>query len=187
LPPGFLQAVVLIALLAAYGFFLVLGTFVHTAPLAKDLAQEHFRPSGLFVMLTCWTWTNLLVLCCLSAVIGELGRRVLLGSGAAASIKAAIIRGFFILLVLMAGHFVILGTPGATAIPQDVIQTEIGNAGPHRPVAELYTHICLEHFFRLAGFASLVSFIVSIDPRLFKKIIDRIDEGFRDEKNNQHP
>jgi hypothetical protein len=79
-PPGFVEALTLIALMTIYGVFLILGTFVHTARLDKHFEEGIFRPGEVFVMLSCWTWTNLLILCCLASVIGELGRRMLLGA-----------------------------------------------------------------------------------------------------------
>jgi hypothetical protein len=172
-PPGFLEALTLVALLTVYGLFLILGTFVHTARLDKDFEQGTFNSREVFVMLTCWTWTNLLILCCLASVIGELGRRVLLGARQAPSVRAALARGFFILLVIMGGQFVILGTPGATAIPVEIIGQD-----------KLYTHICLEHFFRLAAFASLLSLIVALHPDFLRRILGRLEAGFFEAPNN---
>ena len=62
----------------------------------------------------------------------------------------------------MAGQLIILGTPEATAIPKEVVRQE---------ESELYAHICLARFFRLAAFASLFSLLVSLKPRLMTEPI----------------
>src|SRR5262249_12835534 len=164
-PPGLLEALTLVALLTIYGVFLILGTFVHTDRLGEVFAGGAFSSRDVFAMLTCWTWTNLLILCCLASVIGELGRRVLLGSRHERKVRAAIVRGFFILLAIMAGQLVVLGTPGASAVPEWAVRQE--GSG-------LYANIRLERFFRLAAFASLASLLVSLKPRLIRVLIEHV-------------
>jgi hypothetical protein len=173
-PPGFFEAVTLVALLAAYGVFLILGTFVHTTQLGGDFEKGIFRPREVFVMLTCWTWTNLLILCCLASVIGELGRRMLLGARQAPQVRAALVRGFFILLAIMAGQLMLLGTPAATAIPPGTVQPP-----------ELYADIWLARFIRLAAWASLISLLASLRPSLIRVLIEHFLSGLRDEHNDQ--
>jgi hypothetical protein len=174
-PPAFLEVLALVALLAAYGVFLLLGTFVHTARLGRHFAEGIFRPGEVFVMLTCWTWTNLLILCCLASVIGELGRRVLLGARQAPQVQAALVRGFFILLAVMAGQLMILGTPAATAIPAEAVHNQ-----------ELYAGVWLARFIRLAAFASLISLLASLRPRLIRVLMEHLLERLGD-GHNDHP
>jgi hypothetical protein len=175
-PPGLLEVLTLVALLAAYGVFLILGTFVHTAQPGGDFVAGMFGPRGVLVLLTTWTWTNLLILCCLASVIGELGRRVVLGARQAPQVQAALVRGFFILLTIMAGQLTILGTPQATAIPSDALRPQ---------ESELYADICLAHFVRLAAFASLVSLLVALRPSLFRVLMEHILSMFADGHEDQ--
>ena len=167
-PQGLLETSALAALLTAYCIFLILGTFVHTARLDRRIADLQFSPEDLFVMLICWTWTNLLILCCLSSAIGEFGRGMLLGSHEPRTVRGATARGFFIFLVIMAGQLTVLGTPEATAVSRNTFKLITSN-----PDLEAdHTHICLQHFFRMAGVASLLSFLTGVDPRLFRKLIN---------------
>ena len=82
----------------------------------------------------------------------------------------------FILLAVMAGQLIILGTPEATAIPKEVVRQE---------ESELYAHICLARFFRLAAFASLFSLLVSLKPHLIrvliKHMLSRLGDGHTDQ------
>jgi hypothetical protein len=173
-PPGLLETLALIALLTAYGVFLILGTFVQTIGLDKKFADGSFRAGEVFVMLTCWTWTNILILCCLASVIGELGRRVLLGAREVRSVRGAIVRAFFVFLVIMAAQFIILGTPGATPLGRELVENKVA-ATHHSEVEDLYTHVCLQHFFRLAAFASLLAFMVAMHPGLVRRILERLE------------
>jgi hypothetical protein len=91
---------------------------------------------------------------------------VLLGSHQEAQVRAALVRGFFILLMIMAGQFVILGTPGATAIPKSCVIS-----------LEMYTNACLQHFFRLAAFASLLSLFVGLQPGFIWVLLDLVRKG----------
>jgi hypothetical protein len=167
-PPGLVEALPLVALLVAYAVFLILGTFVHTTQLV------HVRE--FFVLLTCWTWTNLLILCCLSSVIGEQGRRALFGKGPAPRVQAALVRGFLILLVVMAGQLVVLGTPAPSAVPGEMIHDK-----------DLLLNVCLAHFVRLAAASSLLSLVVALQPDLIRVIINHILAGMVDGNNKSHP
>jgi hypothetical protein len=152
-PPSWLETLALIALLAAYGVFLVLGIFVHATKLV------HFRD----FLLVGWTWADLLILCCLSSVIGELARRLLLGAQQAPQVRAALVRSFFILLALMASHLAILGTPASTSVPEEILCRY-----------DLGADIRMQHFLRMAASASLLSFVVALYPGLIRVLEDRI-------------
>jgi hypothetical protein len=78
-------------------------------------------------------------------------------------------RGFFIFVVIMAGQLIVLGTPEATAVPPSLLKEMKSNPN----LLDDHVHICLEHFFRLAGVASLLSFISGIDPRFFRNLVNR--------------
>jgi hypothetical protein len=152
----------------AYCVFLILGTFAHTARLDRHLQDLQFSLKDIFLMVICWTWTNLLILCCLSSAIGEFGRRVLLGAQEPGTVRGAMARGFFIFLVIMAGQLIVLGTPEATAVSPNVFKEMRSNPDLQAD----HTHICLQHFFRMAGVASLLSFVSGIDPRFLRKLIN---------------
>ena len=186
-PHGSGTALTLLVLVTGYCIFLIFGTFVHTQRLDKLFADGTFRSRDVVTMVICWTWTNLLILCCLSAAIGEVGRVALLDSQELPNIKSAIVRGFFILLLTMTGQLVVLGTPAATELTPEIIRKGMKEPATQDPeminrgmedtttnndmLDDLHAHICLRHFFRIAAVASLFAFIVGMDPQLFSKLI----------------
>jgi hypothetical protein len=137
--------------------------------------SEPVRAREFFLLLICSPWTNLLILGCLSSVIGELSRRLLLGARQAPQVQSAFVRGFFILLAMMASQLVILGMPGTTAIPDEALRDQ-----------PLYADIGLKRSFRLAAFASLLSLLVSLKPSLIRVLIEHILSGLGD-GHNAHP
>ena len=155
-----------------YGSFLLLGTLVHTARIDRHFEDLRFSFGDVVLMMTCWTWTNLLVLCCLSSAIGVLGSGTVHGARATRTLRIACARGFFVFVVAMAGQLVFHGTPNATAVPRAMI-AEISR--PNSNPGDMYSQICLEHFVRIAGLASLLSFLCGFDPRFSSKMIRYIE------------
>lgn len=108
-----------------------------------------------FVVVTCYTLTNVALLCCTASLLGAAGRRARLeraddhdDDGLANPYVSAMIRGFFVFLVLLSGVLILLEKPfGAPS---------------------------QEQYLRLAGFVSLLSFLVGYNPHLFARLLKRI-------------
>ncbi len=111
-----------------------------------------------FVAISCYTLTNVLLLCAISSVIGEFGRRVRLGLTEEAEeirpsgnpFSAALARGFFIYLVAISGIMMLVENPFTATSPQQYV--------------------------RLAGFISLLSFMMGYNPHMFGKFFARVSE-----------
>jgi hypothetical protein len=111
-----------------------------------------------FIVVTCYTLTNVALLCCLSSLLGAFGRRAKLvmqdeddrPCGVGNPYVSAMIRGFFIYLVLLSGVLILLEQP--------------------------FSNASAEQYLRLAGFISLLSFMVGYNPHLFSRLLARIGE-----------
>ena len=112
-------------------------------------------------LTTSWTWSNVLALCCLSALVGEYGRDAMATRKSTPNPQAAIVRGFFIFLAMAAGQLVIAGN---ISLPQEVVQ----NPGSARD--PLVTSP--GQYFRLASFCSLLAFLVGFTPRIFHAFLN---------------
>lgn len=115
-----------------------------------------------FVCLTTsWTWSNVLGLCCLSALVGEDGRDAMATRRSSPNPQAAIVRGFFIFLAMAAGQLVIAGN---ISLPQVVVE---GAASAGDPLVT-----SPGQYFRLASFCSLLAFLVGFAPRIFHAFLN---------------
>jgi hypothetical protein len=112
---------------------------------------------SLVVITFCHTATNNALLCCLAAFLGVIGSRSINAvrqvqdphQGRLSAYVAAATRGFFVFLIMQSG---------AVAFADEPFQA----AGP-------------EKYIRLAAMASLVSFAVGYNPRLFQNLLTRVD------------
>jgi len=146
----------------------VAGSFLDSAIYAQSLGDSNLtfgkRSISFFYTLFTWTWSNILVLCCLSSLLGEYGR-IAMGSPKKTNIMAALVRGFFIFLFLTAGQLLINGT---LSMPQG---TEIASGN-------LITST--EDYRRLSGVCSLFAFSVGFRPELFHDFLLRVTGGMGD-------
>lgn len=149
-------------------FFLV-GIVVETASLRAAVAENTFVTTGemvgvWFILLTCYTVTNIGILACLSAVIGKFSRRSLSFETASLNgLKAAPIATFgevlvlysvaiargFVIYLLMIGGLILLTTPVVT------------DSSP-------------EEYIKIAGTVSILAFMAGYDAEVFKRAIDRV-------------
>ena len=107
------------------------------------------------MLITCYTFTNIAFLCCLSAIIGAVGRSARIDdarSSAETDFRtlciSAIIRGFFMYIVIISG----------TLILSD----------------QKFDDISIQQYLKLAGLVSLLSFAVGYDPSLFGRLFNRV-------------
>jgi hypothetical protein len=129
-----------------------LGILVDTGPLRSPLPAPAAVGKWL-VVLVCYLPLNLVWLCAVSSALGAFGNRANLTNDRAGRklrdddnpYVAAIIRGFFAYLFLISGLLLLDDQPFTT------------------PTAAQYV--------RLAGFLSLLSFVISYQPRFFNMLI----------------
>jgi hypothetical protein len=146
------------------------GILIPTEPYRELLAKgnESLPLLGSAVLvLMFWTVTNVGILCCISAFLGALGRRTRFAVKAqagpsdgyvdlwpappapmAAHYASAVIRGFMIYGIVMAGLLVL--------------------------ATETFTNTTQGGYFRLASTVSVLSFYAGYDPELFAGVLDRV-------------
>lgn len=136
------------------------GVTIDSSPYREQLADPFSLGlldflKAFFLTLTCYTLTNIAILVSFAALLGPLGRRARLGVSTTQEPDmdlqdpyfSAVIRGFFVYLVLLSGTIVL----GSDAI---------SNPGPIP-------------YIRTAGVFSLFSFLVNYNPHLFSKVLSR--------------
>lgn len=153
----------LLMAVGALGTWLLLftaGMIIPSTPYRELLASPVGLPLSKLlvawlVVVTCYTLPNVALLCCSASLLGAAGRRARLergeepeDDGISSPYVSAVIRGFFVFLVLLSGVLILLEKPFDA------------------PSAEQY--------LRLAGFVSLLSFLVGYNPHLFARLLKRI-------------
>lgn len=137
------MTVCLLAWLLLYTGGIVIGTQSFRQELNQDI--NYFRAVWCWiVIITCYTMTNLALLCCLSATIGALCK------GNTAPYYAFLAQGLFVYLILVSGLLLLGNSPFDTTSQSQ------------------YT--------RLAGTASLFSFMIGYNPLLFRRIIEKLED-----------
>lgn len=165
------------------------GLTVNTQPYREAIKKECTSTAEKFcswvVVLTCFTPTNVAILCVFAGLLGASGNKVKLGPdphkivGASGNQEkldtdshktdgsdrthpflSAITRAFFVYIVLISGTFVLLPEP----FPDPTLSG-----------STTYTESAMrELYIRLAGLVSLFSFVVSYKPKIFVNAFRRI-------------
>ncbi len=128
------------------------GILIDTAPYRQAIAS-HATARAWIAVIFCYLPLNLVWLCAASSVLGAFGNRSNLTNGRAGRklrddhnpYVAAIIRGFFAYLFLISGLLLLDDQP--------------------------FTNPAAAQYVRLAGFLSLLSFVISYQPRFFNTLI----------------
>jgi hypothetical protein len=128
------------------------GILIDTAPYRATLASAPSVRSWL-VVIFCYLPLNLVWLCAASSALGAFGNRANLTNDRAgwklrdnnSPYVAAFIRGFFAYLFLISGLLLLDDQP--------------------------FTNPAAAQYVRLAGFLSLLSFVISYQPRFFNTLI----------------
>lgn len=140
-----------------------IGVAVPTKTFFDDLVNQGRNISflrliqALFVIMSCYTFTNIAALCCLSAIIGAVGRSArideVMRNNPATDLQtlctSAIIRGFFLYLVVVSG----------TLFVSD---------------QESFDNISVQQYLKLSGLVSLLSFAIGYEPRIFELVFSRV-------------
>jgi hypothetical protein len=138
------------------------GGIIGTQPYRDRLTHPGDFATALklwFIVLTCYTATNVAMLCGLSSFLGTLGRRTRIGGNERVDqsgepmrqYTAALVRGFFVFIAMVSGTMALTGP------------TTFTNTSP-------------ETYLRLAATASLVSFLAGYKPQLFNRLQGRLDD-----------
>ncbi len=146
-----------------------------------------------------WTWPNCLMLCCLAAVIGDIGRQVSdnpqISEDSPAPLKnatkrptvteyrPALSRAFFVFILLLSGQLILggsLGNPVAPSVPDTstvVVSGALTDIDSERPgvTASESAMVATDaaRYFRIASFVSFLGFMVGYNPAVFKDFLQR--------------
>jgi hypothetical protein len=158
------EAIVCILAIVAWVILTAAGVAVSTKPYIDLISNADGKATFLhlaqawFLVITCYTFTNIAILCCLSAVIGAIGRSARVDdvdrNDPATDLRtlciSGMIRGFFMFIVILSG----------TLILSD----------------QKYDDITIEQYLKLAGLVSLLSFAIGYDPHLFVTFFERVSQ-----------
>jgi len=119
-----------------------------------------------FRLMGTYTWSSILLLCCLSSILGDYGR-VAMTNSKKLTIMAALVRGFFIYLFLTAGQLIFTGS---LPIPES---SGIGYSGVLTSEND---------YLRLSGVCSLFAFTAGFKPEFFEGFVKKLT-GTMSEEN----
>ena len=156
------EAIVCMTAVLTWVIFVGVGVAVPTKPYIDLMSGLDGKTSflgfahAMFVILTCYTFTNIAALCCLSAVIGAIGRSARIDDSdrtdPATDLRtlciSALIRGFFLYLVILSGTLFLS--------------------------EQKFDSISIEQYLKLTGLVSLLSFAIGYDPHLFGAFFQRV-------------
>lgn len=164
--PGALEIAGGVVLLTAWSLVFGIGIVFPSEPIRDALRGEGATLSSWTMLrhlgwyLLTYTVSNVAVLCCISAWLGELGRRTRIDGLAGGLVYrrgdyiAAVMRGFLAYLAVLTGYVVIGSGVNVFVTPS------------------------AEQFIRLAAIVSLAGFLIGFNPALFRRfegsITDRI-------------
>ncbi len=172
IPLDFTEGLVGLIVLLMWILMFASGIVIPTATYREILGQKDIgfgaAMGALFYVVTCYTVTNVALLACFSGFLGGLARRAKIAgnepnekSPESHDYLTAVMRGFFIYLVLLSG-LILLTTQAITSPTQD-------------------------QYIRLAGTISVMAFIAGYDPEVFSRILMKVSDvaqgqGSRSEK-----
>jgi hypothetical protein len=111
-----------------------------------------------FLIVTCYTFSNVAILCCLTSVIGAIGRSAGIdevhqtapGRDLRSLCIAAVIRGFFMYIVILSGVLILAD--------------------------QKFNDISIEQYLKLVGVVSILSFSIGYDPHIFLNFFQRVGQ-----------
>lgn len=152
-----------ILLIVVWLLFLALGNSLHSddyQPQQADGVVSFLRL--IFFYLVSWTWTNVGVLACVAAALGESGRDV--QSDARSDYRRALVNGFYAYLVITAGYLVSQG--GLNLVDQHP-EIKAKNGTPD----EWTRSMAQFTYARIAITVSIASFIAGYAPNYIKSLL----------------
>ena len=140
----------------------VAGTFIGTKPYRETLAGQADvgqKLQALFVVLFCYTATNVALLCCIASVLGGIFRRMrerqrqrLLVPSLLVLLLSLILQGFVVYLVIVSGVISFAGWDHFLDAPTQ------------------------DQYLRLAATCSLISLVIGYSPGLFNSLMGRLEK-----------
>jgi hypothetical protein len=157
------DVVAIVADLLAWGFLFAAGLIIDSTPYRTTLGSTAYTPfldklRCWFVVITTYTLPNVALLACLASILGAAGHRLKVGlleeevpeGHTSHPYAGAVIGGFFVYLVALSGILILVEKPWANPSP--------------------------EQYARLAGFISLLSFLMGYSPRMLSRFLARVAE-----------
>jgi hypothetical protein len=136
-----------------------------------------------------WRWTNIIYLCLAAGIAGEVGRWAAGRRNASPPryISGAM-RGFHVFLVVISGQVIVAGgfetpsrphVPSKAAVSSSIDKTPAVRKQSDGLVDALAAGYDVDdgHYFRLAGAASLFSFLASLYPDFLRRVFREYVEG----------
>lgn len=164
-----------IILLIIWLICFIVGATFDSSKYRRELLRDNIGFIDWFLNLIytffSWTWSNVLILCCISTLVGEYTRRSDDEVISVTHTQNAIIRGFFIFLTVVTGQIVIQGSIPSLTVEVNGNPAEVG----------------IPQYFRVASFSSLLSFLVGFNPRLFNTIVKRLDVSEKNKNQKGEP
>lgn len=163
-----------------------LGSLINEVNVENLSITQKVFIEAIAVSLT-WTWTNLLILCCLSSLIGEYGR-ISMGRAKKYNLISAVIRGFFIYFFIVVGQILFAGK---VVVPQKYSDSTavselsmLGKSSETREVIKEYEKKLLSReeefstdlqnaYIRLAFVCSLCGLVAGMEPEYFKSALNK--------------
>ena len=153
-----------VSALLAWAVLFAAGVIIDSSPYRNTLASTAPAPFlhkvlCWFAVITTFTLTNVALLSCLASVLGAAGHRLKVGLSEDTEVRkdnsthpyaAAVIGGFFVYLTIVSGILVLVEKPYGSPSP--------------------------EQYARLAGFISLLSFLMGYNPRMLSRFLARVAE-----------
>ncbi len=139
------------------------GTLLNSSPYRLKLNAAEVLPfvEGMktwLIVIASWTITNVALLCCFSSVLGGFYRQFAKRKAAPDALAEHfqvmffpyLVQGFVVFLLLISGLLLLGESP--------------------------FKDLSQEKYVRLAGSASLFSFVLGYDPRVFIKLLERAEQ-----------
>jgi hypothetical protein len=169
------ELVFLAAVLLLWTLLLATGIFIASQPYRDALGQAQLNPNPLayaatwFKAFVSYTFTNIAMLSGLASLAGAGARHAeaqLAAGERITSLRAlyasAALRGFFVYLIALSGLMVFAENFSQIAQTPDL-------------------------YVRLAGFISLLSFMLGFNPELFARFLERIARLLEDQSSQSRP
>lgn len=152
-----------IMLIVVWLLFLALGNSLHSddySPRQADGVVSFLRL--IFFYLVSWTWTNVGVLACVAAALGESGRDI--QSDARSDYRRALVNGFYAYLVVTAGYLVSQGGLNLVDQHPEIKAKAVSPDDWTRTTAQFT-------YARIALTVSIASFIAGYAPNYIKSLL----------------
>lgn len=163
-----------ITLILLWFLFLSLGHALKADDLVKD---GHPSPGDFLLYLVSWTWTNVGVLACVAAMLGESVRPI--KSDDRNDYRRALVYGFFAYLATTAGYMVGQGGLSLVDVPHDAAETFTSlPAWIKSKSQDTYTRVALT--------VTMAGFLAGYAPDYIARFLKALTTGLSNGEPNNH-